>query len=111
MEPLTIGGPWLNQLNTELNASDRACAELAGAILDDRLLLLLKKFLLPVVHKGEDKLLGRGAPLESFAARIELARRLNLVAAEVSKSLDWARDIRNDAAHRERFSVRRRLSS
>jgi hypothetical protein len=102
-DPL-ISGQWLQQLNAELSGSDRACAVLAGAVLDDRLMQLLERFLLPPIKKSEDRLLGRGGALDSFSARIELARRLNLVANEISKSLDWVREIRNDAAHREQFS-------
>ncbi|GAB3270583.1 DUF4145 domain-containing protein [Parahaliea aestuarii] len=101
---ITLNGVWLQQLNIELEGSDRSCAVLGGAVLDDRLAKLIKKFLLPPKNEKEDRLLGRGRAVESFSARIELARRLNLVAEEVSRSLDWIRDIRNDAAHREEFS-------
>ena len=98
-----VDGAWLQQLNRELEGSDRACAVLAGAVLDDRLMKLIAKFLLPPKNKKDDRLLGRGRSLESFSSRIELARRLNLVAEDVSRSLDWIRDIRNEAAHREKF--------
>ena len=66
--------------------------------------MLLNAHLLPPARLSEDRLLGRGAPVESFGTRIELARRLNLLNPEVSKSLDWMRDIRNDASHRQKFS-------
>ena len=104
MATSSVGTPWLAQLNADLRGSDRACAVLAGAILDERLLQLIAKALLPSGRKGDDRLLGRGGALESFAVRIELCRRLNLVASEVSRSLDWLREIRNDAAHRELFT-------
>jgi hypothetical protein len=104
MQALTISTDWLAQLDRELDASDRACAVLSGAIVDDRLLRLLKKALLPAQNPKDDRLLGRGAPLDSFSSRTQLAWRLNLVAPEVVSTLDWLRDIRNDAAHKENFS-------
>ena len=104
MNSYTIGGKWLDDLNAELSGSDRACAVLAGAVVDDRLKTLLQKYLLPPRVKSSDKLLGRSSPLESFSSRIELAQRLNLITEETRKSLDWVRDIRNDAAHKGDFS-------
>ena len=104
MRTHTVSTHWLAQLNRELDASDRACAVLSGAIVDDRLLRLLSKALLPAESIKDDRLLGRGAPLESFASRIQLARRLSLIAPEVTSTLEWLRDIRNDAAHKEDFS-------
>ena len=104
MGPYTIGGKWLDDLNADLTGSDRSCAVLAGAILDDRLLRLLQAYLLPPAKSSEDRLFGRGRPLDTFAARIELARRLNLVEPFVAKALDYIRDIRNLAAHKPDFA-------
>ncbi len=104
MKILTIGGKWLDDLNADMSGSDRSCAVLAGAILDDRLLDLLSNYLLPPTKKSEDKLLGRGGGVESFTARIELAKRLNLITVPLAKSLDWVRQVRNDAAHNADFS-------
>jgi hypothetical protein len=99
-----FGGQWLRDLNSDLEGSDRACAVLAGAILDDRLRLLLQAYLRPPKSKKTDRLLGRGGALESFAACIELSRRLNLIDEITRTSLNWVRDIRNDAAHKADFS-------
>jgi hypothetical protein len=112
----TIGGKWLDDLRAELQGSDRACAVLAGAILDDRLKALLAGYLLPPQVEREDRLLGRSGAVESFSARIELAYRLGLVSAATRRSLDWTRDIRNDAAHQPEFgfdidSVRDRVQN
>lgn len=104
MDSHKIGGKWLDDLNAELSGSDRACSVLAGAILDDLLVRLLKAFLLPPNNDHDDKLLGRARPLDSFAARTELARRLNLIEVSAAKSLDHVRDIRNLAAHKQDFS-------
>ena len=105
MSKLKFGGKWLDDLNQELRGSDRACAVLAGAILDERLKTLISTYLLPAKNKKQDKLLGRSSPLESFSSRIELARRLNLISEEKRKALDWVRDIRNDAAHVPDFAI------
>lgn len=99
-----IGGQWLDDLNTDLEGSERSCAVLAGAILDDRLLALIEAYLVPPKSSSEDRLLGRSGPLEPFASRIELARRLNLISDETRKALDWVRDIRNEASHKVVFS-------
>ena len=105
MKKHNFKGKWTNDLNLELEGSDRACVIIAGAILDERLKILIQKYLLPTLDKNNDKLLGRSAPIESFSSRIELARRLNLISEEVRKSLVWTRDIRNAAAHHEDFSI------
>lgn len=101
---VTIGGKWLEDLNADLAGSDRSCAVLAAAVLDDRLARLLEANLVPAGRKGEDKLLGRGGAIESFSSRIELAYRMGLLSENVRKSLDWIREIRNEAAHRTEFS-------
>jgi len=105
MNEHSFSGKWIDDLNQELQGSDRACAILAGALLDERLKMLIQKFLLPASDTKNDKLLGRSAPIESFSSRIEMARRLNLIREETRKSLDWVRDIRNAAAHLEDFSI------
>ena len=105
MKTHTFGGKWIDDLNLELQGSDRACAILSGAILDERLKELIKKYLLPSSNTKNDRLLGRSAPIESFSSRIELAQRLNLISAKTSTSLNWVRDIRNAAAHQEEFSL------
>ena len=99
-----VGGRWLNALHAELAGSDRACAVLGGAVLDDRLKTLLVGYLIPPLVDKEDRLLGRSAPVESFSARIELAYRLALISEKVRRALDWTRDIRNEAAHSQEFS-------
>jgi hypothetical protein len=104
MKTHVIGGKWIDDLNADLRGSDRACAVLAGAILDDRLANLITIYLLPPNKKGEDKLLGRGGIIESFSARIELGQRLNLISEKLAKALDWIREIRNEAAHNPEFS-------
>ena len=103
MDKYIIKGKWLDDLNEDLQGSDRSCAVLAGAIMDDLLKTLLQRYLLVPANKKDDKLLGHSGPIDSFSARIELARRLNLISEHTRKALDWVRDIRNQAAHQTDF--------
>lgn len=104
MNAHAIEGKWLDDLNADLSGSDRSCAVLAGAILDDRLCQLINLYPLPPSKRGEDRILGRGGIAESFSSRIELARRLSLTTESMAKALDWVRELRNDAAHSINFA-------
>jgi len=104
MNNLEIGGKWLTDLNADLRGSDRSCAVLAGAVLDEKVCSLLHAYLLPPEKKNEDRLLGRSGALESFSSRIELSRRLNLITESTRKALNWVREIRNAASHNQNFS-------
>ena len=104
MKNLNIGGKWLADLNADLRGSDRSCAVLAGAVLDEKVCSLLHAYLLPPEKKTEDRLLGRSGVLETFSSRIELSRRLNLITESTRKALNWVREIRNDAGHNPNFS-------
>ena len=46
----TIGGKWLDDLNQDLSGSERSCAVLAGAILDDRTSQSLQNLRSPVLE-------------------------------------------------------------
>ena len=105
MKSIKFEGKWLHDLNAELNGSDRACAVLAGAILDERINGLLKAYLLPPKKTNDDRLLGRSGAIQTFCSRIELAERLNLISESMASSLHWVRDIRNKAAHDEDFCL------
>ncbi len=104
-----FGGKWLDDLNNhglnkDFSGSDLSCAVLAGALLDDRLKTLLEKYFLAPQNPKRDRLFGRLGSLESFSARIEVARRLNLISEGTRKALDWIREIRNLAAHETGFT-------
>ncbi|MDD2898327.1 MAG: DUF4145 domain-containing protein [Desulfuromonadaceae bacterium] len=103
MNSVVLGGQWLKDLNSDLSGSDRACAVLAGALLDDRLMNLLKTYLVPSEKPNDDKLFSPSGALGSFSARIELCRRLNLIDDKTRLCLDLIRKIRNDAAHKHEF--------
>ena len=63
---------------------------------------LLKTFLAEIMVDDEDQveaLMGGGRALESFGARIQLARCFGLLEAHHASNLDTIRKLRNHAAH------------
>jgi len=76
--------------------SDRACAVLAGALLDSLLEHLLRKAMVP---DSSQELFRAQGPLGSFAAKIDLALALGLISHEDHRELTLVRRIRNDFAH------------
>jgi DNA-binding MltR family transcriptional regulator len=79
--------------------SDRACAILAAAALDESLRRLLQKYLVPAPGRTDALLDGANAPLSSFSAKIDAAFRLGLVSEQFARDLHLIRKIRNDFAH------------
>ncbi len=75
--------------------TDRACAVLGAAWLDARLEELLRRRL----KHDVDELLRPGRALQSFSARIRLARSLCWIDEATGYDLDTIRTIRNDFAH------------
>jgi DNA-binding MltR family transcriptional regulator len=76
--------------------SDRACAVLAGALLDSLLKRLLRKAMLP---DSSRELFRAQGPLGSFAAKSDLAFALGLISREDHTELTFVRRVRNDFAH------------
>src|SRR4051812_21256128 len=82
--------------------SDRAAVVIGAAHLDAFLMNVLVAFFLPGAKDPEkDELFGSGptAPLSSFAARTDVARRLGLINDEFAHGLRIIRKIRNEFAH------------
>lgn len=75
--------------------SDRACAVLGAALVDERLRQLFDRRL----HYSNDALLLHSGALGSFSSRITVARALMWIADDVRFDLDQIRDIRNRFAH------------
>ena len=91
---------WDKHLKRELaNESDRACVIIAAAVLDSALMTLLKSHLIPVGTREDHLFDGANAPLSTFSARIEMSHRLGLMDANLARSLNLIRRIRNDFAH------------
>jgi DNA-binding MltR family transcriptional regulator len=92
-----LAGPYppgfFDKFTTE---SDRACAVLAGALLDSVLERLLWRAMVP---DSSQELFRAQGPLGSFAAKLDLAFALGLISREDHTELTLVRRIRNDFAH------------
>ncbi len=75
--------------------SDRACAVLGVAFIDERLKGLFDRRL----HYSNSSLLAHNGALGSFSSRIAVARALCWISDDVRYDLDQVRDIRNRFAH------------
>jgi DNA-binding MltR family transcriptional regulator len=78
--------------------SDRGCALMAAAYLDDRLAALLKSYFVDD-SKVADELLGQSGPLGTFSARIDVAYSIGLLSHVERRALHLIRKIRNDFGH------------
>ena len=83
--------------------SDRAAVIIAASKLDELLRDLIVARLVPS-NTSHDELVDGDRPLSSFSARISIALRLGLIDAEIARSLDLIRKIRNDFAHSARLT-------
>jgi len=75
--------------------SDRACAVLGAALIDERLKQLFDRRL----HYSNEALLVHSGVLGSFYSRISVARALMWITDDIRFDLDQVRDIRNKFAH------------
>jgi DNA-binding MltR family transcriptional regulator len=81
--------------------TDRGCALVAGAALDEVLGGLLTVYLLKDKEIVNALFGTPNAPLSSFSARIWLCRGIGLISKELCHDIDSVRYIRNQAAHFE----------
>lgn len=96
MSPLSIAEFDINAFSGPFRAeSDRACAVLGAALIDERLKRLFDRRL----HYSNKALLSHSGVLGSFSSRISLARALTWISDDVRFDLDQVRDIRNTFAH------------
>ena len=81
--------------------TDRGCAMIVAAHLDDKLGELLKACMLQDKEYEEEisQFFKGMGPLGTFSARIKLAHYLNIISPQVHRDLDTIRKIRNDFAH------------
>jgi DNA-binding MltR family transcriptional regulator len=84
--------------STLTHESDRGCALMAAAYLDNRLVELLKSYFVDD-SKVADELLSQSRPLGAFSARIDLAYSLGLLTHAEHRALHLIRKIRNDFGH------------
>jgi DNA-binding MltR family transcriptional regulator len=80
--------------------TDRGCALLAAAFLDDVLDVLLRAAFVDA-PEAVNKVMGTGRPLESFGSRTHLACCIGLLGNDIYEDLNLLREIRNDFAHRQ----------
>ena len=91
---------WLKILNAEFfQTSDRACAIVAAALLEQLLHDLLHAHLVPNPSSNDTLFDGPSAPIGSFATKIDFAYRLGLISARLTRDLHLVRKIRNLFAH------------
>lgn len=75
--------------------------------IDDLLMRILTKYLLPSKEKEEkDELLSGDNPLSTFSSRIKMTYRLGIIDEELFKILEQVRKIRNKCAHGIEFDIR-----
>lgn len=80
------------------NESDRGAVIVSAALIDEILLEILKKRLLPSPKPDNDELFKNGS-LTDFGARVHLAYRIGLIRKQVKESLLRIARIRNAFAH------------
>lgn len=85
--------------------TDRGCAMIVAAHLDDKLGELLKACMVQDKEYEEEiaEFFRDPGPLGTFSARIKLARYLSIMSPQVRKDLDIIRKIRNDFGHKLEF--------
>ena len=97
MDPIS---DYLSILKSEFDqGSDRSCAIVVAAILEERLKKLLSARFLPNASKHDPLFDGPNAPLGSFSAKIDMAFRIGLISHKFTRDLHLIRIIRNAFAH------------
>ncbi|WP_292656181.1 MltR family transcriptional regulator, partial [Nitratifractor sp.] len=86
----------VNELEKE---SDRGCALVAAAYLENEITALLLGFFVEQGKSATKELFDFNGPLGTFSSKIKIAFALGLISKETQISLDVIRRIRNDFAH------------
>ena len=90
----------IDLLEKEINSvSDRSCAIVCAAFLDDFLERLILSFLTTESSTQDRLLLENNGPLSTFSAKIILSYRLGLISKKEYENLTLIRKIRNAFAH------------
>ena len=82
--------------------TDRGCALVAGAALDEVLGGLLAAYFVKDEEICNALLHNPNAPLSTFSARMRLSRALGLISQDLYHDIDTVRYVRNQAAHFDR---------
>jgi hypothetical protein len=88
--------------------SERPITIVASSKIDDLLLSILKKYLLPKISGGgqDDELLEGDRPLATFSSRIKILYRVGVIDISLVKVLEQVRKIRNLSAHGIAFNMK-----
>lgn len=78
---------------------ERSLIILGTAKIDNQLLLILTKHLLPPKNAKEDDLLNGDNPISNFSSRIKLVHRLGIIDDSLAEVLNQVRKVRNKCAH------------
>jgi len=106
LKKISEANPKLGQLAAQFlqfrvllnNESDRACALMAAAFLDDQLRQLLEANLVQD-KKVLVRILDQRGPLATFSSRIDMAYAMGLIGKRTLLDLNLLRKIRNEFAH------------
>lgn len=85
-----------NELEKE---SDRGCALVSAAYLENEIAAILEGFFVKQGSKATEALFDFNGPVGTFSAKIKMAVALGLIPLEISVALDVLRRLRNDFAH------------
>jgi DNA-binding MltR family transcriptional regulator len=79
--------------------SDRGCALVAAAYLENQISEILEKFFVEQGTKAKDALFDFNGPVGTFSSKIKMAYSLGLIPQEIQNALDLIRKLRNEFAH------------
>ena len=98
LNPILISSKLVDFRHTLSTETDRGCALMTVAFLDEQLQDLLKNYLVRDVKIFTNLFSGVGG-LSSFSSRIDLAYLLGLIGPKTKRDLNLLRPIRNEFAH------------
>ncbi|WP_298623093.1 MltR family transcriptional regulator [uncultured Zoogloea sp.] len=79
--------------------SDRGCALVAAAYIENELSALLKRFFVRQAATATEALFEFNGPVGTFSSKIRVSFALGLISKETQQALDLLRKIRNEFAH------------
>lgn len=79
--------------------SDRGCALVAAAYLENEINELLHRFFIKQGSKAREALFDFNGPAGTFSSKIKMSAALGLIPEEIHKALDLIRKMRNEFAH------------
>lgn len=90
-----------------MEKSERLMVIVCASKVDDLLLMILTKRLLPKISGQKDDLLEGAQPLATFSSRIKISYRLGIIDKTLFDLLEQLRAIRNKSAHNVSFNIQK----